>query len=529
MEGTPDPPQRRTSKFKRRFRRFRDIILCRGRPSDPPAPSEASSTTATSANPPQLSLTLPLSTTITLSPTPSPILRKVEHQIQAQERRIQNAGLPVNNLPPELLAEVFAIVCFSPIDATNTARRTRTTPLTLAKICSHWRHVILSTPHLWSWVLIRLYESKYPKQLDLIKDWIGRTAPNQPLTIELSFEDEDVWKDKPPHELIKYLLSQSHRWHSIDLTLPEACYNEIKAFNAEYPILTNIALQPLLSDAHVSQAERKRLDVFENVPQLSQLRLNGYYLDDCLVPWSQLQELVLQHVYIDECFFALNQTINLVSCTLSTMLLNDCNRPVAKRYLPLPRLESLRMQGASGKDQGMLVQHLVVPSLSEFVLSSLDASVAFEDIPGMVTRSGCLLRVFELNGLDLSEAPLVDLLRDLPTIETLRIAPNSSDMSNLFLETAEGDVSPVSPAPTTAHVGPFLPNLQHLEYDGDASFDEETLMRMIRLRCEREQGGGGITGSAAFLRNMDVLKISVQNKSYSAECMGVLERLGQVG
>ncbi|RXW23221.1 hypothetical protein EST38_g2647 [Candolleomyces aberdarensis] len=452
----------------------------------------------------------------------------------------RNSDLPIHTLPPELLTEVFAMACFSEVAATNTARRARTTPLTLGQVCRHWRQIVVSTPHLWSWVLIRLYRSKYDSQLEILKDWIGRASTTQPLTIELSFEDEDAWVARPPHELLQILLKEAHRWRSIDLTLPEACYQRVKSAKVQFPMLENIALQPLLADAHVAQAERKRLDVFEVVPSLTHLRLNGYYLDDCSIPWEQLQELVLQHIYVDECFYALQKAKNLVHCTLSTMLVNDCNRTVKKVQLTLPHLERLRVQGASGTDQATLIAHLTAPALSELIISSPNASAAFQDIAKMVSRSDCLLRTFEVNGFDMDETALVEMLNSLSTIEALHLvssstAPLESGLLDALRgsQTSTNDQSASSPPAATASATPapksFLPNLQSLEYEGDAAFEEEALMGMIRsrsgLETGRVYGSGNGMGSGGLVRKLKVVKLTVNNKSFSPDCQTLLSSL----
>ncbi|KAJ2922940.1 hypothetical protein H1R20_g14198, partial [Candolleomyces eurysporus] len=451
-------------------------------------------------------------------------------------KRDSDPRIHIHTLPPELLTEVFAVACFSEVAATNTARRARTTPLTLGQVCRHWRQIVESTPHLWSWVLIRLYRSKYDSQLEILKEWIGRTSTTQPLTIELSFEDEDAWVAKPPHELLQILLKEAHRWRSIDLTLPEACYQRVKSAKVQFPMLENIALQPLLADAHVAQAERKRLDIFEVVPSLTQLRLNGYYLDDCSIPWEQLQELVLQHIYVDECFYALQKAKNLVNCTLSTMLVNDCNRTVKKVQLTLPHLERLRLQGASGTDQATLIANLTAPALSELIISSADASSAFGDIATMVSRSDCLLRTFEVNGFDMDETALVEMLNSLSTVEALHLVPNSSaPLKSGLLDALRGsqtsisDPSASSAASTSATPAPtsFLPNLQSLEYEGDAAFEEEALVGMISSRRSGSEIGlvDGNGNGMGLVRKLEVVKLTVNNKSFSAHCQTLLSSL----
>lgn len=436
--------------------------------------------------------------------------------------------------------------------------------------------------------------SKYPKLVKTLEDWIARTNPEHALTIQMYFEDEDAWRDRqPPNEIIGVLMRHKERWRSIDFTLPEACYDDMRLTacmpppppNAEepeppwtpYPLLDSICLQPLLSDAQRAQSERKSLDVFKNiVPSLTHLRLNGYYLDDCHFPWSQLRSLALQHVYLDECFFALRQAPSLVECILSTMLRNDCHRPVAreKKDITLPLLEVLRMQSATevASEQTMLISHLRLPALRELAVSSPDAQKAFRDIPLMVERSGCehTLKALEVGGVDDRtcrddesekgfEARVIELLEGMPGLEDVKVKPEVGELGDRFLralcrginehKSEVGEVKEVTvpltlaPSPTssvpfptsrastpTSHSGdsltkrtPLLPNLRLLEYDGDGSFSEELLMKMVKLRCPAQQRSQD--SEPLDVAKLEVLKFCTR-RTYSDECQAVLEDAG---
>ncbi|KAJ7114031.1 hypothetical protein C8R44DRAFT_676471, partial [Mycena epipterygia] len=69
----------------------------------------------------------------------------------------QNNGIlsPVRRLPPEVLGEIFSWTLPSARDALLRRRfDTKNSPWVLTYICGRWREVALSTPSLWSLVVI---------------------------------------------------------------------------------------------------------------------------------------------------------------------------------------------------------------------------------------------------------------------------------------------------------------------------------------------------------------------------------------
>lgn len=639
--GSSSRPSKRSSKKSGRgsgigrwVKRLGDALLCRAR-SDPPVTSNERPS-PTSSVPPQLSISIPPRSALSLSLSSATARHSISPKghsptssrssPRSQIDKSHAAG-PISTLPPELIIEIFTFVLFSPIEPTNTARRTRTTTLTLTQICSAWRTLVLSTPVLWSWVFVRVGDppdleeakgpaegqnagkdkgkakesvggSKYPKLVTALEDWISRTNPEHALTIQMYYEDEDAWKDRqPPDEVIGVLMRHKERWRSVDFTLPEACYDEMRLTvdvsppspDSEeleppwtpYPLLESISLQPLLSDAQRAQSERKTLDVFKNiVPSLTHLRLNGYYLDDCHFPWSQLRSLALQHVYIDECFFALSQAPSLVDCILSTMLRNDCYRPVAreKKDITLPLLEVFRLQSATevGSEQAMLLSHLRLPALRELAISSPDVQKAFNEVPRLTERSGCehTLKILEVGGWDErscrddesekgSEEAVVELLEGMPGLEEVHVKPEVGELGDVFLgalcrgiderqsEAEARKEAPESPTATSSPTSsvpfpssssssrvstptsgsgasstkktPLLPNLRVLDYDGDGSFEEDLLMKMVKLRCPSDRHSQA--SSPLEVKRLEVLKFCTR-RTYSDECHAVLDEAG---
>ncbi|KAJ3509985.1 hypothetical protein NLJ89_g4935 [Agrocybe chaxingu] len=131
-------------------------------------------------------------------------------------------------LPPELMAEIFATVCHADSDKflSDKQRHKRTTPLILSHVCTAWRTLIHSTPHIWSHVCLCLSRDRLSSQIDLLLDWLIRSGAC-PLNISLCFENEDDWEGEEtvPRELVNLLGSAASRWRSLNVVLPERWYS----------------------------------------------------------------------------------------------------------------------------------------------------------------------------------------------------------------------------------------------------------------------------------------------------------------
>lgn len=82
---------------------------------------------------------------------------------------------PVNRLPNELLAEIFALTLPEPEegDATRIKQDSMQTipPRNLLRVCRRWRDVVSSTPKLWSqWALY--YDEEFENKLEKLMHFL---------------------------------------------------------------------------------------------------------------------------------------------------------------------------------------------------------------------------------------------------------------------------------------------------------------------------------------------------------------------
>lgn len=153
----------------------------------------------------------------------------------------------------------------------------------------------------------------------------------------------------------------------------------------------------------------------------------------------------------------------------------------------------------------------------------------------------------------------MELLEGIPGLEEVKVKPEVGELGDVFLGALcrglcepepkvekkrsappTATPSPVSSVPfpsssrastPTSHSNasllknstPFLPNLRLLEYDGDGSFDEELLMKMVRLRCSSDRHLQ--TSGPMEVQRLEVLKFCTR-RTLSDDCQAVLDEAG---
>lgn len=105
-------------------------------------------------------------------------LSDVQLQMEARQNAIANTLAPVNALPPELLREVFLVVYLK--DPFSKDR------VSISHVCSRWRAIATSTPHIWTTLKIRHELSR------LLEDWVQLLADrSRPLPMDVIMMTRD--------------------------------------------------------------------------------------------------------------------------------------------------------------------------------------------------------------------------------------------------------------------------------------------------------------------------------------------------
>ena len=201
---------------------------------------------------------------------------------QEEHRRLRsqlNSLSPINQLPAEIKTKIFHRTLGPLADSKFTEEGE--TPFFLGKICQSFRYFVWSTPILWTTIRLWLTNARYEAQIDLLRDWLPRTA-NYPISFSLdTVGGPTSLISHPPVEILTLLASVSPQWKEVRFLSLNTAY---RCFVANPGVKK---LLPLLTAATAHLTTHRRLDL-SMAPQLSVLHLNNFSLHSVLAPWHQI-------------------------------------------------------------------------------------------------------------------------------------------------------------------------------------------------------------------------------------------------
>ncbi|KAF8151581.1 hypothetical protein B0H34DRAFT_134083 [Crassisporium funariophilum] len=324
-------------------------------------------------------------------------------------------------LPPELMAQIFAETCHPPFKSFR-ARCIypvqKTTPFTLGQVCRHWRAVVWSTPFIWSYVCLELSCSpdRFMAQVELLENWLERSG-TCPLTINLFYSDSQyqVVYSQLFRNLTKVLAIDAHRCQVVDFALPSWWYKVINEVKYNFTILTSARGENV--DLPVGY---DKFEVFKFAPLLNDIHLLASDIFIVDIEWERLVRITLQHVTLEECYYVLAKTPNLMYC-----LLEEVHGTTSTgTNLNVLLLQDLIISDYSWDSIEQLLQHMAMPSLQSVTISSTPYC-DFLSLPTILDRAGCQLQRIRLDDLDLEyteESEILLCLRSFPSLVEIDIS-----------------------------------------------------------------------------------------------------------
>ncbi|KAJ7673716.1 hypothetical protein DFH06DRAFT_1173112 [Mycena polygramma] len=284
---------------------------------------------------------------------------------------------PVRRLPPEILAEIFALCrpvqlrIFDPSedypeDAAERVSQSHLLPL--SQVCCSWRETVIGTPKLWGTIETVLL-SNHDEEIGSLSRSIQRSA-SCPLTIH--FAATTASGAKAGFDL---LAPHSFRWHSLDIFVHTALLTVLGSVEGQLPVLQRLEIGGSTHLLH---------DIFTVAPELTHVTLApDAHSEPPSLPWNQLREVIYEAG----------------NCTgdLPFAILRHCPRQCAfvirnlqVTYLrvPMPALppivfniQSLQWEMGDFEDDehsqqslGGLLGRLTLPCLRELTLQSCDGA-----------------------------------------------------------------------------------------------------------------------------------------------------------
>ncbi|KAF7345517.1 F-box domain-containing protein [Mycena venus] len=222
--------------------------------------------------------------------------------------RTQNNGIlsPLRRFPPEVLGEIFSRTLPSLDDEWDRGRfSTEHSPWLLTHINSRWRTIALSTPSLWSQVLIAYTQARDP----LTSAYPLSLAEAQlqcAHTLKIHFDGRENGDSRTQIQMFQLLSQHCSKWEELSLFLTSEIAPLLTALRGRLSSLRRLWIQWDPDDHHASDIRTtvESLDCFLTASSLVDVGVNDICrLASTVFPIQQLTRYELfgpweQHKYV---------------------------------------------------------------------------------------------------------------------------------------------------------------------------------------------------------------------------------------
>ncbi|KAF8205653.1 hypothetical protein K438DRAFT_1818205 [Mycena galopus ATCC 62051] len=347
-------------------------------------------------------------------------------------------------LPLEILAEIFS---YCVPDEFITPSLT-TAPLVLCGLCRQWREVAISTPELWSSLVLDMeLAAEAEGYVDLYRTWLSR-ARRSPLSLHLQVEKRDL--TKTVLSLLETIVALSPQWRNIHVFLTVDITGLLFERSAEGFLL--LEKFTFTSDTSPSQTPIS----FCNAPRLREIDFDSAYppVSPIHFPWAQITTFRTSDITVSSCLEILGNASNLVNGTFD---FRSGAVPTIS-VLSLEYLQSLALSELLAGDRHKIPMNVLsclkTPALNSLALQFSDvyASTYPQDLSpflSFVSRSAFHLRSLALSLMPMTTDGLINCLKVVPSLVHLKLEPYVFlDVNTLFSQLA-GDTT-------------FLPKLESI-------------------------------------------------------------------
>ncbi|KAF8123220.1 hypothetical protein EV363DRAFT_1455692 [Boletus edulis] len=360
----------------------------------------------------------------------------------------------ITRLPPEVLAYIFELYVAFSKELSRPDGVLPQGPFCIAQVCTLWRAVVESDPHLWTSIHFHFPESRQSREKDvpMVQSVLDlHLIRSGALPISLTFTDDRMYlpaKSNLISLLVVRLRMHAQRWKCISLQLAGDYFPLLFTF-------TPCNLSSLECLAINSNA------VAFSLPIMPQLNLEIH------LHWENLAELSFEfasHFGEALCHVKGSQTSpvsNITTCSLGI----DRPPSVVRESITLPCLQTLRVRRITrfALAHGM-IDPLILPQLQTL---EIDASNLVNwnqrwhsrNFSSLLARSGCSLLRLSIQDVDFPNDELVRCLSLSPALTSFRFipCPRSQNISDVIRKL---DASPRTRGRRRGHVA--LPQLREI-------------------------------------------------------------------
>ncbi|KAJ7756282.1 hypothetical protein B0H16DRAFT_1539243 [Mycena metata] len=317
------------------------------------------------------------------------------------------AAHPIQNLPPEILAQVF--VHFLPAYPEFPPLSGRLSPLLLCQICQEWRAIALSTPSLWSAIRITtptdvdVPESHEVLKLEILKTWLTRSR-NCPLSLSLSGSSQSLLLS----DFLDAIASHCGRWEHLDVLI---AMKDVEFMQGEMPLLRELKFGPNGLPRGIEEPPT----LFAHAPLLRTVVLSDDFLVERMrLPWAQLTHLYAGCLYEWECLEIVREATHLVSFTANIIRQSEAQPGQNSIHLHLRDLLLLPLRLYDAEWWWEILDYLTLPALRKLQIPEVHTPLT--SLQTFISRSQCTLEELCITHATLAESVFREALPPLGKI-----------------------------------------------------------------------------------------------------------------
>jgi hypothetical protein len=387
----------------------------------------------------------------------------------------------INKLPPEIGSHILRLS----LPMLNDGERDQeaeglpsiwmewAAPLKLGSVCRQWRQLAWATPDLWTILYIRIKPTMSPstaKSLPgLLREWLGRSGA-LPLTIHffhggnnLDSDSEDDFSDTDRTNrliiatglVIPILNCHSSRWRNLHLKARGDIFEHF-ASSVEPKQLVTLDLD-MVEELPMSAPKF----VMESKLNPTRLKLTDFPLTSINICWGNVTHATLCEITIDKGLDFLRRAPSLEYYRVSMYEPQENEDIGLINPILHPRLRSLHLSTDCLQD---VLEVINVPSLEEWTQDRFD-ELHVAAMLSLLERSGCCLKILNLDGHSPPAEDIETLLQAIPSLERIQLSSSwlfgSQAMIDAILTRIFLSVPTISVENPTSES--FLPRLRFIE------------------------------------------------------------------
>ncbi|KAF8432256.1 hypothetical protein L210DRAFT_3558891 [Boletus edulis BED1] len=394
----------------------------------------------------------------------------------------------ITRLPPEVLAYIFELYVAFSKELSRPDGVLPQGPFCIAQVCTLWRAVVESDPHLWTSIHFHFPESRQSREKDvpMVQSVLDlHLIRSGALPISLTFTDDRLYlpaKSNLISLLVDRLRMHAQRWKCISLQLAGDYFPLLFTFtpcnlsSLEYLSINGNAVTfslPIMPQLNLESAA--------NLKSFSYTGPGPSVEDRIYLHWENLAELSFEFAsHFGGSFVSRPRLIDLAQ--------------FVSESITLPCLQTLRVRRITrfALAHGM-IDPLILPQLQTL---EIDASNLvnwnqrwhYRNFSSLLARSGCSLLRLSIQDVDFPNDELVRCLSLSPALTSFRFipCPRSQNISDVIRKL---DASPRTRGRRRGHVA--LPQLREITMASSVERYLDSIKTMFRSRtgaCARAAG-----------------------------------------